>query len=151
LNLEIQFDDLLRGFLWSFATYPQYHLLLYVLWHLCVKPVGPNVVRAWAAVNSTFDYEDSTSRNNVYGRGSKRPILNLLRDKALRIGNSINPNGDQNRVEEASNLNREVPNNGFEGPSDPAFTDGMNWDTDPASFPDWNSLVDDFNFQQCEF
>ena len=116
-----------------------------------MKPVGPNVVRAWAAVNSTFDYEDSTSRNNVHGRGSKRPILNLLRDKALRIGNSINPNGDQNRVEEASNLNREVPNNGFEGPSDAAFTDGMNWYTDPASFPDWNSLVDDFNFPQYEF
>jgi len=150
LNLEIQFDDILRSFRWAFETYPQYHLLLYVLWHLCVKPVGPTVVRAWKAVNATFQYEDSSIRNQVYGQGSKRPILNMLRDKALRIGSSINSLIDD-QVPRPDILRSELPSAGFEGTTDITFPDGMDWGGDPSGFPDWNSLVDDFNFQQYEF
>jgi hypothetical protein len=54
LNLSIQTVDLLEGFRWSFKTYPPYHLLLYMLCHLCVKPIGPSVEHAWTAVDVTF-------------------------------------------------------------------------------------------------
>jgi hypothetical protein len=58
INLQLQSDDLLRGFRWHFETYIQYHLLTYVLWHLCVKPVGSTVERAWNAIDGSFELAD---------------------------------------------------------------------------------------------
>ncbi|KAI8309072.1 C6 transcription factor asaR [Colletotrichum sp. SAR11_59] len=44
-------DELLRPFRWLTLAYPQYHLTLYVLSHLCARPDGPHVDRAWIVVN----------------------------------------------------------------------------------------------------
>ncbi|KAI8308924.1 C6 transcription factor asaR [Colletotrichum sp. SAR11_240] len=43
-------DELLRPFRWLTLAYPQYHLTLYVLSHLCARPDGPHVERAWIVV-----------------------------------------------------------------------------------------------------
>ncbi|KAI8248960.1 C6 transcription factor asaR [Colletotrichum sp. SAR 10_77] len=43
-------DELLRPFRWLTLAYPQYHLTLYVLSHLCARPDGPHVDRAWIVV-----------------------------------------------------------------------------------------------------
>ena len=90
LNLEIQTDDLLKGFHWSFETYPPYHLLLYLLWHLCVKPVGPSVERAWTAVEGTFALEEANQRISTGRPGCKWAVLKMLKEKASRIRNSVN-------------------------------------------------------------
>jgi hypothetical protein len=47
-------DDLLKQFARARKAYPQYYVTMYVLQHLCVKPEGPNVDRAWEAVEISF-------------------------------------------------------------------------------------------------
>jgi hypothetical protein len=86
MNLQLQLEDLLRGFRWFFETFTQYHLLTYVLWHLSVKPIGPNVERAWKAVERSFEI---ASHRDISGEPvSKWTVLQLLKDKAMRIRQS---------------------------------------------------------------
>ncbi|KAM3469213.1 hypothetical protein MY8738_010155 [Beauveria namnaoensis] len=47
-------DTLLCQYRWWLRSYPQYHMLLYVLWHLYVKPEGPSTGRAWECVEKQF-------------------------------------------------------------------------------------------------
>ncbi|KAH7259423.1 uncharacterized protein BKA55DRAFT_469159, partial [Fusarium redolens] len=54
LNVQFRSDDLLKQFRWVCEAYPPYHMLLYVLWHLCLKSSGPSVELAWNAVNLAF-------------------------------------------------------------------------------------------------
>ncbi|KAF4963068.1 hypothetical protein FSARC_8870, partial [Fusarium sarcochroum] len=50
-------DPFLAQFSWAKKLYPQYHVTLYILWHLCVRPDGPSVDRAWRAIDSIFAQE----------------------------------------------------------------------------------------------
>ncbi|KXJ86571.1 hypothetical protein Micbo1qcDRAFT_34842 [Microdochium bolleyi] len=91
-------DELLRSYRWLAECYPQYHLLLYVLWHLNVRPTqGPNVERAWAAVDRVFEHEATrawrqgviplnahVSAREYRPTGSVWAVFLRLRDKALR-------------------------------------------------------------------
>ncbi|CAK7212988.1 hypothetical protein SBRCBS47491_001650 [Sporothrix bragantina] len=90
LNFDIMDDELIQDFRWTSEIYPQYHVLLYVLWHLCVKPVSnsnPTLRdRAWAVANGMYAMEDSRQkRQNVRGRNSKWTMLMTLRDKAVKV------------------------------------------------------------------
>lgn len=40
---------------WLFRTYVQWHAVAFVLSQLCVRTTGPDVGKAWAAVDSVFD------------------------------------------------------------------------------------------------
>lgn len=74
-------DGLLSQFAWARKAYPQYHVTMYILWHLCVRPEGPNVDRAWEAIETLFcDDEGFTA-----GFGSKAAVLAALRNKALSV------------------------------------------------------------------
>lgn len=82
LSVELQTDDLLRGFRWFFGSYNQFHCLTYILWHLCAQPTGPNVVRAWNVVDVAFDLtENDASRPDP---GPLWKVLSHLREKARR-------------------------------------------------------------------
>ena len=74
-------DDLLKQFEWARRAYPQYHVTMYVLWHLCVKPEGPNIDRAWKAVDVLFSPE--LWDQSTIGFGSKLAVLTALKTKAL--------------------------------------------------------------------
>ena len=86
INLQLLTTDLLRGFRWYFETYTQHHILTYLLWHLCVKPVGPGIDRAWSAIDETFRVADH--RNISREPGSRWKVLQLLKEKAMRIRQS---------------------------------------------------------------
>ena len=88
INLQLQTEDLLRGFRWYFETYTQNHILTYLLWHLSVKPTGPGVDRAWNAVDESFKVADH--RNISREPGSRWKVLQLLKEKAMRIRQSCN-------------------------------------------------------------
>ncbi|KAL2862528.1 uncharacterized protein BJX67DRAFT_385550 [Aspergillus lucknowensis] len=133
LDLQIRSDDLLRGFRWAFEAYPQYHLLLYVLWHLGVKPSGPNVDRAWRAVEASFGHESTNRRDIITVTGPKFEILEMLRKKAMRFRQTAN-HGDFTPTGDTSDLAS------FAVPPDAT----MDW-AQYSTFPDWNTLVDDFN------
>ncbi|CAK7265433.1 hypothetical protein SEPCBS57363_001581 [Sporothrix epigloea] len=90
LNFDIMEDELIQDFRWTAEIYPQYHVLLYVLWHLCVQPAcnsNPSLRdRAWAVADGMYAMEDSRQRRqNVRVRNSKWTMLMALRDKAIKV------------------------------------------------------------------
>ncbi|CAK7203833.1 hypothetical protein SEUCBS139899_006582 [Sporothrix eucalyptigena] len=73
-------DDLLLQYAWARKAYPQYHVAMYVLWHLCRQPTGPHVEEAWSAVGLLFQQEDEMRTHG--GLGSKFAVLAALQSKA---------------------------------------------------------------------
>jgi hypothetical protein len=87
MNIQLLSDELLREFHWYLKSYTQYHVLTYVLWYLCVNPEGPNVDRAWNAVETSFQF---VSDDEIpWETGSKWNIMHVLRGKATRIRQSL--------------------------------------------------------------
>lgn len=80
---HIRADDLLRPFRWSMRSYPQFHLTLFILWHVCVRPAGPSARRAFEAVESYVE-EMERARKDLL-RGSKWTILRALKAKAATM------------------------------------------------------------------
>ncbi|KAK4102543.1 hypothetical protein N658DRAFT_402328, partial [Parathielavia hyrcaniae] len=78
LALQIWGDEMLRPYAWLWRTNPEYHVVMYLLWHLCVQPRGPYVERAWATVDRWF----TENREMGDGQGHKGAILAALRRKA---------------------------------------------------------------------
>ncbi|CAK7211649.1 hypothetical protein SCUCBS95973_001186 [Sporothrix curviconia] len=92
LNVDIMEDELMQDFRWTAEIYPQYHVLLYVLWHLCVQPAvyrnGNTVLRdrAWKVADGMYAIEDARQkRQEVRGHNSKWTMLMALRDKAGKV------------------------------------------------------------------
>jgi len=91
-------DELLKQFVWLSKAYPQYHVMTYVLWHLCIRPDGPNVEKAWQAVE-TFFAEDLWGPG-ILGHGSKAAVLAALRAKAESARESLGQSTGMGDTEE---------------------------------------------------
>lgn len=134
---SIRSDELLRNYRWIVEMYPSYHMLLFLLWRLCLEPAGPSVERAWRAVDASFEPEFARQGFDTAPPGSKWTVLKMLREKARGIREKL---GHQSGglVEEACGIQStgELPDGGLE--------DGLQlqWDPD-AELPDWNELVED--------
>ena len=76
-------DELLRPFRWAMRAYPQYHLVLYILWYLCTKRGSPSALRAFNAVEGHLARVRLTEDAPI--RGSKWPVLMALKSTAMRI------------------------------------------------------------------
>ena len=76
-------DGLLKQFAWVRKAYPQYYVTMYVLWHLCVKPEGPSVERAWETVENRFSSE--LWDESTVGFGPKAAVLVALKAKAVSV------------------------------------------------------------------
>ena len=136
-------DDLLKQFGWIRRAYPQYHVTMYVLWHLCVKPDGPSVDKAWETVESLF-YSQLWDESNV-GFGSKSAVLVALRAKAVSV---------RDRIRKAKSSERS-PGLSFGGSADGEdlsahrFGDGDGDELDLGAtdeWSDWAALVQGFDF-----
>lgn len=80
-------DELLKKYAWASKIYPQYTITIYVLWHLCVRPEGPNVDRAWQAIETLFSGD---MRDGLTSRlGIKPSVLTALMAKATLIRQRI--------------------------------------------------------------
>jgi hypothetical protein len=149
-GIQAREDEILRSYRWAVEIYPQYHTLLYVLWHLCVRPEGPSVERAWAAVHTSFDHEFMTRTVGTSNmRGCKWAALRMLKDKALRIRASGEKRGSM--TTEKSGEDARSPSDKVGWSSQPlpdstmgASENGINWVMDGTEPPDWHALVDDF-------
>jgi flagellar biosynthesis chaperone FliJ len=81
-------DDLLKQFAWARRAYPQYHVTLYILWHLCVNhDETPSVARAWRAMETLFSSKDHWDDLASPGFGPKSAVLTALRAKAVALRN----------------------------------------------------------------
>lgn len=143
-------DGLLKQFAWARKAYPQYHITTYILWHLCVKPEGPNVDRAWEAINALFSpeqWDDFTS-----GFGSKSAVLKALRAKAISVRDktqSLNQ-GANSRNNNDSDLGLETGGNQSGPGTIPTFlhgdmgSGGLDFGVDSDQWPNWAALMQDF-------
>ncbi|RAL03528.1 fungal specific transcription factor domain-containing protein [Aspergillus ibericus CBS 121593] len=125
-------DELLRGYRWLTSTYMPYFILTYILWHLCVYPIGLHIERAWLEVNRVFEMTKDPSWPDP---GPKWAIITRLREKALQIQHT---QGDSEQVAQP-----ESPPTGAEEAEAPteSFFDFVNWDMGMMGFPDWTALV----------
>ncbi|KAK1764279.1 hypothetical protein QBC33DRAFT_622239 [Phialemonium atrogriseum] len=143
-------DGLLTQFAWARKAYPQYHVALYVLWHLCVKPEGPNVDRAWEEVEVLFSHElwDESSIR----LGSKSAVLAALKAKAVSVREKT-----QRLRSPAKNAGHSDCNSGLVSGEDPSGggdlpvyllgdmgSDGLDFNMGGDEWPNWATLVQGF-------
>lgn len=144
MQLDGETDVLLRGFRWFVSTYTQYYLLTYVLWHLCVEPVGPNVERAWKAVEGLFELADQQETFREPGR--KWGTLERLKEKATlireqsAIGKKISPVGDGGGAESLAAADILTEDFG-DITADFTFGDGADWEMGDMEFPSWSDIA----------
>jgi hypothetical protein len=145
MNLQLQSEDLLRGFRWFYETFTQYHLLTYVLWYLSVKPTGPNVERAWGAVERSFEIAER--RDTSYDPGSRWTVLQLLKDKAVRIRQSRCTDDIMTNLDLEDPSGMKILTSEFGDGADLTFGDVGNWSISATEYPDWSELVGKFDVQ----
>ncbi|KAJ5082514.1 hypothetical protein N7532_011557 [Penicillium argentinense] len=135
LGLEMYTDELLRGFRWLTSTYTQFHLLTYILWHLCVYPAGPHNQAAWHGVNRHFDLAENDP--SWPDPGPKWPMLKQLRAKALKVRHAhIAATSNDQAADYENNMQFDVG-----GLPNEALLNMDNWDLNWLDFPDWNYLA----------
>lgn len=141
-------DELLRPFMWTTRAYPQYALLMFVLWHLCVRPEGPSVERAWKTVEAVTQSQEWDRLRE--GFGMKGAVLEALyaKAKALREKKRAGAQAEAPRPEAGDRDGIQAPIIG-----DVDYTSSVNFwpyalgNTDALGmggeeeFPDWGSLV----------
>jgi hypothetical protein len=82
LNLKLHSEDgLLKQFAWVRKAYPQYHVAMYVLWHLYTQPEGPKSDSAWEAIEELFSQE--LCDESLIDQGSRWTVMTALKAKAF--------------------------------------------------------------------
>ncbi|KAM0513293.1 hypothetical protein ACHAPE_007945 [Trichoderma viride] len=158
IHLELWGDELLRPYRWCMHGHPQYHMLLYVLWHLCVSPSGPSVERAWVIVAKQFELEEVRMSMAVSSPALKAIILRRMRKKAEMIRQSLfngseTPGSTSEGVEETPE-EEEMEDSLPEAVMDVRRFDGENVDWNSLmqnNLPDWNTLVEDLHVDLYDF
>ncbi|KAL6922336.1 hypothetical protein FSST1_006362 [Fusarium sambucinum] len=74
-------DEDMVAYRWIARAFPQYHMMLYILRHLCIKPGGPLASRAFAAVDMHLESFRQSGSGPL--NGLKWTVLTTLRDRAL--------------------------------------------------------------------
>jgi hypothetical protein len=162
LALQIWGDEMLRPYSWLWRTNPEYHVVMYLLWHLCVQPEGPHVERAWVTVDRWFtEYKEMGE-----GQGHKGAILAALRRKAEMMrdarANVAGHEGDSGATGEhdpnAPVANRQgQPAEAGITPWGPGVLGQMSvggdseWNGDLNDVPDWGAFVQAFQMDGQDF
>jgi hypothetical protein len=151
MNLQIQLEDLLQGFRWFSETYVQYYVLTYVLWHLCVKPVGPSVERAWKAVEGSFEVTERHKANIASEAGSKWTVVQRLRDKAMHIRDHPRSETETGTMTVEGDLQDHPSGMEFSTgeyiTSDLTFGEGADWEMSVTDLPDWKNFAEKFEME----
>lgn len=153
--LQMWNDEMLKPYWWLWRADPEYHVVMYLLWHLCVRPEGPNVDRAWGVVDLFFKMDPQAAE----GPGSKGAVLIALRGKAEMICSSSRGNGERmgetpTQEDNASAWPVEQRDNGVDSWTSRQRTsvgveDG--WIPDLGEVPAWPSLADTFQMETQDF
>lgn len=151
-------DGLLEQFAWTRRAYPQYHVIMYVLIHLCVRPEGPSIERAWRAVDQFF--EDEMHSQPAVAFGSKFSVLSVLRAKAAALRDKLRgrrPTGGGNRdggdhdsgvaAVEGCSSESETLSASLQGS---IVEDEFGFDTNMEDWPEWATLVRDFHLDTLD-
>ncbi|RGP64700.1 hypothetical protein FSPOR_7790 [Fusarium sporotrichioides] len=121
-------DEDMIAYRWIARAYPQYHMMLYILRHLCVRPGGPLASKAFAAVDMHLESFRLSGGGPL--NGLKWTVLTTLRDRALVL---------MQRVEKESR-ERQVESENLQG-----VVDG-----DLATL-DWTTILEEFQMDVEDF
>ncbi|KAB8220162.1 cytochrome P450 [Aspergillus novoparasiticus] len=152
-SMELQTDDLLRGFRWLFASYNQFHCLMYVLWHLCAQPTWPHVVRVWNIVDLVFNVTENDPTRPDPGPTWK--VLQHLREKAAQRRGNVTMSSptqthgaSEERVPESRTAEQHSGQD-LEGTAD-GFGDLLAPPLDPSSLTEWINLSENLGMYRFE-
>lgn len=156
MNIDAWHDELLRPHRWSQRVHPQYFLVLYVLWHLCIRPDSPQASRAWGVVDAMFRVEQQRLAHASSGPALKRVVLERMRAKAEAVRPSTVAAPANNGV---NGTNDGATDQGFSQfgfgagdlPQGQIYGDlNFDWSETLASMelPNWNTLVNDLRGDQ---
>jgi len=145
-------DELLRQFRWTMRSYPQYHLILYILWHLCINPESPHAARAFDAVEDHL--AQIRLQQDAPIRGSKWIVLMALRSKAMSMrAKSQNHEASGSNPGRVACLSRDDDAAPREiSPSDGEVVDvAVGMGPFDQGLPDWHTLVQDLQLDSTDF
>jgi hypothetical protein len=136
-------DELLRPYRWSMHAYRQFQMMLYIVWYLCVRPLGPQTERALAAVECHL--AKGRKLDNGAPHEAKWLVIMALKAKATAIveaakkANEASATGAPLTPQEADDglglaLWRSADGNGEQDPHG------------PQGLLDWRTLLEDFQF-----
>ena len=142
-------EELVRPYRWSMLAYPQFHVMLYILWHLCVRPETPTAERAFAAVESHQEQNRLAERGPF--QGSKWTVLLALKAKAAGRLRKYSRNQGEGHSGGYDLTPGTVENN--LNPSDtrdflaenPGQSDSL------QAVPDWGTILNDFQFDATDY
>jgi hypothetical protein len=144
-------DELMRPYVWSVRSYPQYHLMLFILWNVCLQPRRSCALRAFRAVDEYIKMVEK--RGTAVLRGPKWTILKALRARAATLIPRDGQEQEENRG--SMPLNMAPANSGI----DAAPVTGMMLGSTTRKFvemsdagmfeemqyvPDWSTLLQGF-------
>ncbi|KAJ4265381.1 hypothetical protein NW762_004669 [Fusarium torreyae] len=135
-------DDDMEPFHWISRAFPQYHMMLYILRHLCLCPQGPHASRAFAAVE--LHLESFQVGENGPLTGLKWEVLMTLRQRALLMLQRVKENAKN--VQKGQNK----PQAGIEGSGEggPELQQSVEGD---FAMPDWNTILEEFPLDMEDF
>ncbi|PNP54673.1 hypothetical protein FNYG_15616 [Fusarium nygamai] len=120
-------DDDLVPFQWIVRAFPQYHIMLFILRHLCVCPRGELAKRAFAAVDIHLG-NFKTSGNGPLN-GSKWTVLMTLRERAFLLMQKV----EREVVKDERSQQMRFQGNGERMQSG-----------SEVAVPDWNMILEEF-------
>ncbi|KAI6763924.1 hypothetical protein HG530_007713 [Fusarium avenaceum] len=139
-NMMWQDDDMVP-FRWIAQAFPQYHMMLYILRHLCVSPRGPSAARAFAAVEEHLENFKSCGSGPL--SGLKWTVLTTLRDRAFLLMQRVEREGAGGQVGQGNHLQMGM------GSSDAGeIQDKIEGD---FNMPDWNTILEEFPLEMEDF
>ncbi|RSM18671.1 hypothetical protein CDV31_002391 [Fusarium ambrosium] len=132
---------------WITRAFPQYHMIFYILRHLCACPRGPNASRAFEAVEKHL--ATVNRGENGADKGLMWTVLTTLRERAMMMmqkdgeGTEAEPQAVsesiEGRPEAVADDSRDLP----EPIPHHAYAD--------HALPDWNTLLQDFPWDMDDF
>lgn len=152
INVEGWSNELFRQFRWSMSANPQFYMLLYIMWHLCVRPEGPSVDRAWRAANASLELEMQRQCNSATAPTLKLMVAQKLKKRAELIRDALASSrtgeGGGGDIACAKDMCSSQP----AGQRD-AGVDNVDWNAAQLlpDLPDWNTLVEDLCMTNDDF
>ncbi|KAH7141680.1 hypothetical protein EDB81DRAFT_52712 [Dactylonectria macrodidyma] len=146
--LAILNDELLEPYVWSTKAFPQLYLLLYVFWHLCVRPESAMTQRAWEGIASL---DRSSMCNGAQANpGSSGTVLATLKARAEGLRDKGQVEGGMQNVVMRDHDTDTTAGNLKPVGREPSSTDAQDLasfdfilGTDAAELPDWITLTQD--------
>lgn len=145
-------DELFAPFAWSMRAFPQYHMMLYILWHLCVHPQATGAERAWRAIE-LFCTKTTLSRLGLE-LGTKWPVIVAMKKKAMAIRRQ------HLRLDDAAHegtcptpTDTEMRSEDGAGESLPQGPRGemLDWASALQAMPDWSTFMQEFSLTENDF